>query len=694
MTDSTESTLKRRRSDTFASAFNIHGATKSNKKPVFDGLFDTLNKKCKTDVLGNYVLSNKRLTTYVIKKKSKQERAAFEASEANVLRSIATYYSAGVMGKRKYKSVRLASSMKLSAKKRGGRTALNFMPKCPIPKLLTYDKLSQEVKKINIGTLYTVEHEFEQYIEEENVNGCFRDLREFLPRLANFYLNTYGRNNALKWFGKTEGTFLVAFGGDAAPFGKNETDCSFLVSFLNTGKRVASSNDNFLVFGANCDKTSSVVKKYIQAVCKQIVDLEGKVVEICGLHCTFHFEEIPNDMKMLAMLGGELLNSATFFSTFANVSKNDSCDLKGSFGNDQSCKWKPWSYGHRVEVAKEVKDFKASLANKNLSEKLKRSKVTEFIARKKSRQALVGKLIDKAHVEPLHLKNNAWQYFFRSLLKEAVGKSNLPPACKSFVEVPKNSCFARLVTTLQNEVKAKRLTRKVKKWFDETEGKKGDLQYRFTGKTSRLFCHNFMTLVKSLSQEEDSQKQKQTILVLSYIGLRLRDCCSIFNRFEAQQTDISTFAQEYYRANALFQPSSVNPTVWTIGHVVPMHAQFMFDTYGQGLLTVTMEGREAKHIALHRLSLNTTYQQRWREVFRHEFIMLIWLPEHGYESSSYSPSKNVYIPSRVFNDSSYCYCGLKKASQTDRKCCFCNDKLMSLIDDSVHQGKIIRPGLV
>ena len=257
--------------------------------------------------------------------------------------------------------------------------------------------------------------------------------------------------------------------------------------------------------------------------------------------------------------------------------------------------------------------------------------------------------------------------------------------------------FCQLVTTLQNEVKAKRLTRKVKKWFDETEGKKGDLQYRFTGKTSRLFCHNFMTLVKSLSQEEDSQKQKQTILVLSYIGLRLRDCCSIFNRFEAQQTDIaklSTLAQEYYRANALFQPSSVNPTVWTIGHVVPMHAQFMFDTYGQGLLTVTMEGREAKHIALHRLSLNTTYRQRWREVFRHEFIMLIWLPEHGYESSSYSPSKNVYIPSRVFNDSNYCYCGLKKASQTDRKCCFCNDKLMSLIDDSVHQGKIIRPGLV
>ena len=108
-------------------------------------------------------------------------------------------------------------------------------------------------------------------------------------------------------------------------------------------------------------------------------------------------------------------------------------------------------------------------------------------------------------MEPLHLKNNAWQYFFRSLLKEAIGKSNLPPAGKSFVKVPKNSCFARVVTTLQNQVKAKRLARKVKNWFDETEGKKGDFQYRFTGKTSRLFCHNFMGLVKSHCQE-DNQK--------------------------------------------------------------------------------------------------------------------------------------------------------------------------------------------
>lgn len=77
---------------------------------------------------------------------------------------------------------------------------------------------------------------------------------------------------SLNWFGETEGTFLIAFGGDGGPFGKNETACSFPISFLNTGKRVASSSDNFLIFGANCEESSLVVKTYVQAACKQIVD--------------------------------------------------------------------------------------------------------------------------------------------------------------------------------------------------------------------------------------------------------------------------------------------------------------------------------------------------------------------------------------------------------------------------------------
>lgn len=254
----------------------IHGGTKSNKRPALDGLYQTIAKKCKTSVLGDYVLSNSKVVNYVFNKCKQKELAVFESSKENVLRSIATYYTSGVMGKRKYQAVRLASSMKSSDKKRGGKTAIKFMPGCPIPKLLTYNTLVNEIKNIDIGKVYSIQEEFSSDIDDENVNGCFRDLREYLPRLAKFYLNMQTtRKGALKWFGKTEGTFLVAFGGDGCPFGKNESACSFLISFLNIGKRVASSSDNFIVFGGNVEETSLVVKKYINFVCKQIVDLEG-----------------------------------------------------------------------------------------------------------------------------------------------------------------------------------------------------------------------------------------------------------------------------------------------------------------------------------------------------------------------------------------------------------------------------------
>lgn len=75
-----------------------------------------------------------------------------------------------------------------------------------------------------------------------------------------------------------------------------------------------------------------------------------------------------------------------------------------------------------------------------------KNKVTEYIAGQKSRQEfspLVGKLIDKARVEPLHLKNNAWAYFFEVILKAAVGKSNIPPSMQNLFSSTTGLLFYR-----------------------------------------------------------------------------------------------------------------------------------------------------------------------------------------------------------------------------------------------------------
>ena len=85
------------------------------------------------------------------------------------------------MGKRKYQAVRLTSSMKSSDAKRGAKTAIKFMPNCLIPKSFTYNSLVNEIKKIDVEKVYSMEEEFSKDIDDENINGCFRDLREYLP---------------------------------------------------------------------------------------------------------------------------------------------------------------------------------------------------------------------------------------------------------------------------------------------------------------------------------------------------------------------------------------------------------------------------------------------------------------------------------------------------------------------------------
>lgn len=655
-------------------------------------MFDTLCKRSKLDEMTKLVSSNEKLQARVASDQCSRKIRSFETSNENTLRSIASYYSGGVMGKRKYKSVRLVLATKASTKKRGGRTPLCFMQKSRIPKLLPYDKLMSHIKQVDIGKVYSIEEEFSNYIQaDEVVHGCFRDLRDYLPRLAKFYLLTKNKksNEALKWFSETEGTFLVALGGDGCPFGKNKNACSFLVSFLNVGKQVASSSDNFLIFGAHCESEScGVVQNYVKFACKQMKDLEGKVFAIDGFHVTFKFQELPNDMKMLATLAGELPNSARYFSTFATVSTEDYRDLEGQFATG-NCKWKVWDYNERVKVAESVAKFKETLPN-YLSAKNFRSKVTSFIASKKSRQEfepLVGKYIDLAHVEPLHLKNNAWQHYFKGVLKEAISKSRLPNTCKTFADVPVESCFHRVITAVRYELKCSCLARKVLKWYGETQGKGAELQYRFTGKESRMFCQNFMRVIKQLRCEDDSRKQRVTVHVYAYIGVRLRDSVSLFSRIEItneQLLELRLKCQQYFRANALLLPSVVTPTVWTLGHVVPQHADELFQKYHQGLGTVTMEGREAKHIVLKKLSENSSSKNQWFDIFQHEFVMLIWLPENGFTTCQYKASKDVYIPKR---DNSYCSCGLQKARIEDDKCCICGDMLTNLIEQSVQMGK-------
>ncbi|CAH3153466.1 unnamed protein product [Porites lobata] len=124
-------TAAKRRHETLTHASAIHSGSKSNPDSAFDGMFDTLAKRCKVDKMKDYVLGQKTLKEKVASATFKKNVNAFESSAENAKRSIAVFYSSGVMGKRKYKSVRISLSMKTNETTKG-RSAIIVMPNSKI----------------------------------------------------------------------------------------------------------------------------------------------------------------------------------------------------------------------------------------------------------------------------------------------------------------------------------------------------------------------------------------------------------------------------------------------------------------------------------------------------------------------------------------------------------------------------------
>lgn len=68
----------------------------------------------------------------------------------------------------------------------------------------------------------------------------------------------------------------MAVGGDGAPFGKWDEFVSWLISFLNIGLRVASPNDNFILFGANCKEDHKIIQIFTKQLLSDITRIESK----------------------------------------------------------------------------------------------------------------------------------------------------------------------------------------------------------------------------------------------------------------------------------------------------------------------------------------------------------------------------------------------------------------------------------
>ena len=307
--------------------------------------------------------------------------------------------------------------------------------------------------------------------------------------LADLFISideTFGEKSHILHFSDDKYHFHVACGADGAPFGKDDEATAWLISFLNSGSHITSEKENFLLAGANCSENHIVMQRFARKLVHEFQSVEKETFLVRNHSVKFSLKLFPSDMKFLASYSGELSNAAHYFSSFGDVNDDNKHIKNGSLGPKPENTWHPWVYSERLEVATAVNELKEKLSKTSLAESTKRTKVLNFIKGKNSRQEhkpLIGPFVDVGYAEPLHNANNAWQFIHNTILSTCLDKSNIPSSCKDITDAPENSCFAKYLCALKTEVRAGRLLKKVKKWFNS--GRKGSFDYRFTGKETK-----------------------------------------------------------------------------------------------------------------------------------------------------------------------------------------------------------------
>ena len=528
----------------------------------------------------------------------------FSLSVPCITKSLTVMYKGGVMNKRKYQALRSSG----------------------MADLFPYGKLIEHVNGLRRPEIFSF----------PTIDGQYSNLEEHVRLILEYYIKLdKSQNNSFQidWMGKPN-HFQLAFGGDGAPIGTTDGATSMLVSVLNAGQRIQSRDHNHLVCLAGTGKESHPeIQEYLCRVGSWIQKIENSGMEIENVQYSVSFELLPCDQKFLTIMAGELSNSATYPSTFANIHKDDL--KKFTPGPIQT-----WSYAKRLSDAAKVRAFK--LKNPLSA----RTKITKQIASLKSRQEFlppIGKVVDKALIDPLHVKNNTWEKVNRLIVAEVVTSSKAHKSQK-LSDLANDDPVKVYHSALKTIVKAGKVAKKFVNWFDN-ERANSDFSCRFTGEDSTKVANNYLSLLKKLVSTPLSSQCVRRFHVIAYMAFHLSQVTVIMSKFNPTP-DGAELAEKhaglYFAAHNLFL-DTVGLQEWTLAYVVPAHVRQASDRFDKGLGVNSTQGREAKHQAIKAYKAKTSPQTLYAKIMTHEYIDCLYLPTLDPSLESYTPSKRELI---------------------------------------------------
>ena len=174
--------------------------------------------------------------------------------------------------------------------------------------------------------------------------------------------------------------------------------------------------------------------------------------------------------------------------------------LEKAFGTSKTNFWKSFPCGKRVSDPEKASRKNEELEKLNSAQTLKRSKLISFTSNElKSRQLkfpLIGKFLDIAKAEPLHLKNNTVKERFMCLFQIGVSQSKLQ-SVKCYREI--SAEYYKIVNFIRTAMNCNFLHKNIVRWFNDNLGKtEKDFTFRFRVKESLMYLKDFPMLIQML----------------------------------------------------------------------------------------------------------------------------------------------------------------------------------------------------
>ena len=262
---------------------------------------------------------------------------------------------------------------------------------------------------------------------------------------------------------------------------------------------------------------------------------------------------------------------------------------------------------------------------------------------------LVLEYIKFAKADPLHLKNNFVKVQFNKLLQLVVKESIVANGVKAYKDLDEDNLFVFLVRFVRRSMKCGTLSKKLIKFFESDPKIKSNksFDFRFRGRESFKFLQYFPILIDELKRRVPPSSHP-ILEVVFYQTLLLRKLVSLSVRIEeisSEDTQEMTKIGRQLPKVCCYYDTDITPSMWTFCNVAPVHCKELLELTGFGLGINTMEGREQKHQQLSKYSAKTTFQDRWPQIFRHEFIDNIYLKEKGFDTVKYRKRGKKYVPS-------------------------------------------------